>query len=125
MPARRTTLANFALRLLLALALVATGWSSRPLLLAEEAALEQFVLQGGSMADLCDETGAIGNSGSRHGHDCQTCCLAGSPVLLPERSAISQGPVRVALAAPAVLPGFPVLAPGWNAAAPRGPPGLV
>ena len=125
MIARRRPLASLALTLLLAFATVVTGWSARPLLPAEEVAIEEFVLQGGSLADLCDESGAIGKSGSRHRHDCQTCCLGGAIALLPGRLLARPVSVAVALATSPALPVQPIPAGEWNAAAPRGPPSLV
>ncbi len=117
--------ASLALTLLLALATVVTDWTVRPLRPAEEAAIERFVLQGGSLADLCDETGAIGKSGSRHGHDCQSCCLSGGAALLPGRMAEQPVPIAVARATPTAPPLQPVSVEEWNAARPRGPPSVA
>lgn len=125
MTTSRRSLVTLALTALLALAGVMSGWNGRPLNLGEEIALEQFVLQGGALADLCDETGAIGKSGAQHHHDCQICHSVGGLAVLPGPA--GTGPVLAGLG-PADLPyspNLPTVPKRWTAVPPRGPPQMA
>lgn len=125
MTIRRPSLAKLVLTLFLALSTMAGAWTGRPVNLSDEIALDQFVLAGGSVADLCDETGTAGGSGTRHGHDCQTCCLTGLAALLPGRAMEAPALAGGVSPAPRPVAEAPVLAARWREARPRAPPALA
>ena len=83
MPLLRTRFFGLALLSMLVAALVAAGAGHR-FASADSAALNAYVLAGGDLADLCDETGGAGMAGQT---GCPACHIVGTAeVPMPARS---------------------------------------
>ena len=88
----RTRFIGLALLSMLVAALVASGAGHR-FASADSVALDAFVLAGGDLADLCDETGGTGMDGQ---YGCPACHIVGTaevpkPALLLHKAALRVG----------------------------------
>ena len=111
----RLRIPALALVAFVALALAATGFGHH-LPKAQDLAREAYVLAGGSAADLCGTTSAVGRG------DCPACQITGGTDLPPQALAPHPADLRLilALAAPRVSSAI-IPAPGQGPG-PRGPP---